>query len=227
MKRLSLLLAGLVVMLGLSMTAFAQDTIKFNMLVGGDGSPTGLYQGTLNGVLTNFICADDTHEIQSGESWQATEYSLGTLLSSGAYAYVGYNSYYGSATAIWTDEAYLEYAIITGYSLTGAQQAAINNAIWDLTTPGGTELIGSTSDSTNPLYWINQAAANAASWASANPNGVNFFVPIIGTETGAPAGYPNPQLFSDVNTPEPVSMALMGTFLTLAGLGLNKKKLFT
>jgi len=230
MKRLSLLVLGLTVMLGLSMTAFGSDTIVFTKLVGGTGSPTGLYQGTLNGVVTNFICADNTHEIQGGESWQATEYSLGSLLSSGAYSYVGYNSYYGGAggaTTVWTDEAYLEYSIITGTSLTGAQQAAINNAVWDLTTPGGAQLSGSTSDSTNPLYWINLANANAAAWTAANPYGVTFFVPVAGTATGYPSGHPDPQLFSDVNTPEPISMALMGTFLSLAGFGLGKKKLFT
>ena len=39
------------------------------------------------------------------------------------------------------------------------------------------------------------------------------------------SGSDRPQEFIG-ETPEPISMALMGTFLTLAGLGLGKKKLF-
>ncbi len=58
-----------------------------------------------------------------------------------------------------------------------------------------------------------------------------IYTPIAGTESDTGLGYPQEFMSEgkgpfDV-TPEPRSMALMGTFLTLAGLALGKKKLFS
>jgi len=237
MKRLSLLL-GLAVMLGLSMTAFGQTAVNvyFSNLSGGDGSPTGVYQGTLNGTADNFICADDTHTIGYGVQWPAEMETLSQLLNTSNpynYTYIanasglGYNpNLASSATEAWTMEAYLEYTLISGYpGISNDLLSALNYAVWSITSYN----VPLTATQNNytfgaySAYGEYQAALTA--WnngtAATDANFVRFFVPTgNGTNGGAP------QLFSDV-TPEPISMALMGTFLSLAGFGLGKKKLFS
>jgi len=252
MKRtISLLFLSVAVMFALSLTARAQDdpSIYFNQVVGGNGA-AGIYQGTLTGTSgppwVNFECADDVHGIQGGENWQATAYyGLGTNDANAAIfeTYVtgsstGYNQnagYAGHGTVIniqsvaeaWLMEAYLEYAQITEFGLnSNADVAAISDAIWSITNGiGGNrdsesnpDLVTSYIDAAFTAYSNGTAALDAAL--------VIFYVPIAGTASNYPTGDPNPQLFSTV-TPEPLSMALMGTFLTLAGLALGKKKLFS
>jgi len=241
MKRIPPLFLALTVTFALSITVRAQTTVTvgFNNLAGGNGGPTGIYQGTLNGTPDNFICADDTHTIGYGISWPANMYSLTALLSSHAYAYInnpsgaGFNTgLSASAAEAWTAEAYLEFLIISGFdhgSLSSNQIGALNYAVWALTSYNYLDPNGLYGDSNavdpgyTPGYYIGLAqTAYLGGWGSStDANAVRFFVP-TGNGTNS---YGPPQLFSDVATPEPLSMVLMGTFLSLAGLGLGKKKL--
>jgi len=231
MRRLSLLFLCVVVLFGLSMTTSAQQyapnppdtTLTFIQNVGGLGIG-GIYQGTLdsNPTVINFICADDTHTI-GPSTWPVDLYSLTNLVNTGAYAYVGFNPTYNSAQQAWSMEAYLEGLVISGYgTLDAAKITAMNYAIWSITNPNGAVSDPNSIDpGFDPAYYIGQAAANWQAVWNAGAPGITFYVP---TGTGNNP-YGPPQIFS--STPEPLSMALMGTFLTLVGLALGKKKLFS
>jgi hypothetical protein len=208
-RNLSLLFLSFAVMLGLSMTALAGDTITFNYAQTGDGVyGTGIYYGTLNGNPMSFMCDDATHDISGGQSWQVTEYTLAGLIAQGG-TFVGYNFAYGDVAQDYTMESYLEWVMIQGGGST-TDPNGISEAAWSLLDPAYHAPTGSDYG-----YWIGQAqGALAGGWTGA---GVTFYVPTTGSSG---------QEFSSA-TPEPISMALLGTFLSLAGLGLGKKKLFS
>jgi hypothetical protein len=237
MKRtLSLLFLGLAVMLGLSMAAFAQDIITFtgptSSAYGGYG--TGLYGGTLNGNSTEFMCDDATHDISSGDTWAATPWSISQAAVQNQGAFAGLAT--GNAT--WEQDA--TYGPVTG-SHTNLQVysavAYLANLIF--ANPNGVDVNGiqyaiwalmdnppASSDPGTGAFWIAQGLANDTYTNS----GITFYSPdgsVI--ETGDPhAGMTAQEFITDTTpTPEPISMALMGTFLTLAGLGLSKKKLIS
>jgi hypothetical protein len=216
MKKLSLLFLGMAVMLVLSLTALGSDTLKFTGAQTSDGVyGTGIYYGTLNGTPMDFMCDDASHTISAGQSWQVTEYTLAQMIaggSTGPASYVGWNSTYGGSsdpTEAYTMEAYLESLMIWGGgSVTDPN--GISEAAWTLLDSGYTAPTGS-----DYSFWIGKAyAAYLGGYTGTN---VTFYVPTTGSVG---------QEFSSA-TPEPISMALMGTFLTLAGLGLGKKKLLS
>ena len=130
--------------------------------------------------------------------------------------------------------AYLADLLLTG-TVNSTKSETINAiqwAIWDIMDspkangildPGGT---GCTLSSTSPncgSYWVEYAWRNELNYS--NPY-IVFYTPdgtiISGDDKGRYA-----QEVIGLVTPEPLSMALMGTFLTLAGLGLGKKKLLS
>jgi len=76
-RRFFILLVSLVTVLVLAMPGFAQQvTIEFTQPVNVTGNTdggvyVGLYQGTLNGVTTDFVCDDFLHDITYNQSWTA------------------------------------------------------------------------------------------------------------------------------------------------------------
>ena len=221
MKRLSLLVLGLTVMLGLSMTAFGSQTLYFNSVQGtqdANGTFTGIYYGSLGsatGPTMDFVCDDHLHTVGVPSSWTVNAYSLSDVIAGtgNSQSYVGFNSAYGSAKEAYTMEAYLELLMINGGGA-ASDPSGISDAIWTILDAGYTP--PSSGAGSDYMNYVNMAlAAYNGGWSD---NGaVTFYVPLNGS---------GGQEFSSA-TPEPISMALMGTFLSLAGLGLGKKKLFT
>jgi hypothetical protein len=216
MKRnLSLLFLSLAVVLGLSMSASAQVWMTTTGTINGGVYPgtsdeTGPYAGTINGgPTTNFVCDDATN--LSVQPWQANVYqsnpvSVGLVKFNSSSLMPG-----ASQQQLYNGITYLAMLILQNPSNVSLDEAA-NAAIWTITSNG-------TWDGGAPLLDSNvMADINAAIGADNSYNGdLNVYTP-----TSAYAG--TDQEF--LGTPEPLSMALMGTFLTLAGLGLGKKKLF-
>jgi len=247
MKRLSLLL-GLAVMLGLSMTAFGQSDPQIVFTGGTESSfgsfGTGLYSGTLNGVATQFICDDATHEISSGDMWNTNAWSISqaATANNGAFAGGSYATASGDApnnggvSKFTVPQAYSAVAYLANLLFTGADSAYVNEiqyAIWQIMDdpgngPGNNSLLGGSMTTIDTAYWVLQGKANDT-YTNAS---IFFYSPDGSTITCAPSspgcGYvgDTPQEFIG-ETPEPISMALMGTFLSLAGFGLGKRKLFS
>jgi len=270
MKRLSLLFLGLAVMLGLSMTALAQNDpqIVFTDVPGPESSltsgvGTGIYTGTVGGTTTSFICDDDLNNITQNESWNALTFNLNSAVSAtyvgtygnGQYAIptvggtpLGTSLFHATGDSVglsvaqsYTAVAYLANLLLTKtYTSSGAVNA-IQWAIWDIMdSPNTTANIGADPGGNcvgtyNPAsglptnvncgtQWVDYAAANELSYY--NPY-IVFYTPTAGVTLNG-TSYPTTYAQEFIGeTPEPISMALMGTFLSLAGFGLGKRKLFS
>jgi hypothetical protein len=243
---LSLLFLGLAIMLGLSMAAFATDTIKYT---GGyesvlDGYGAGLYSGTLNGVATEFVCDDADHEIGNGSTWKANAWTLSQVVVQNHGAFAGLHNgknkpweqdaTYGPAGThggytvpqVYSAVAYLANELLSG-AIPASDSADVNGiayAIWALMGHPGA--IGIT-DPPKGNYWIAKGLANDTYTNSL----IVFYSPDGNKIKSGPFKCDTPQEFigeiRETPIPEPLSMALMGTLLTLAGLGLGKKMLFS
>lgn len=144
MKRSILtLLVGVAIMLGLSMTAFANTaTVTFIAPSGTSfgGVFTGVYSGALDGKATSFVCDDPNHILTSGQSWLANIFSLSTVGTAGNGMFSGPPSAY-TATAdgiagytpqeVYNSVGWLADQILKGSTsdVNGAQFA-----IWELTS---------------------------------------------------------------------------------------------
>ena len=250
MRRLSLRVLSLAVMLGMAMAARAGNTIVFTDSPGPESSMssvgTGIYTGTLNGVTTSFICDDDYNDVSKGQSWNVYEYTLsgasdvatpGHGLFSGSPApYTASGAGITPSPSIQSDYdavAYLADQLLS-YAVPASDSAQINAiqwAIWAIMDHPSKEGIteptagsGCTATSGNSVdcggYWVNYALTNEASYS--NPN-IVFYTPVLSgsKDCGTPTGQ---EWIGLTSTPEPFSMLLMGTFLTLAGGLLGRKR---
>jgi len=267
MKRLSLLFLGMAVMLGLSMTAFAQldPQIVFTdvpgpqtTIQGPSGNlGAGIYTGTVGTTTTHFICDDDLNSIQQNDAWNANVYTLSNVATygNGQYAVTPGLPTYGQAgftlngTSLYTASgdsisptptiqqdynmaAYLANQILSGAVTNLAIVAAVQWAIWDIMdTPNANHIVepggaGCTTGTSCGGYWVNYAWTNDSGYTNSS---IIFYTPTQGFTAG-PDSISNPNGYAQEfisETPEPISMALMGTFLSLAGFGLGKRKLFS
>jgi hypothetical protein len=249
MKRmLCLLVLSVAVVLSLSMAASASQ-IKFTDVPGPEttidnGIGAGIYHGTLNGVPTNFICDDATHDISKGESWYVNEYYLSGVNDVATQhhgMFAGGPSPHTTASGAdlpnptvqqdYNMVAYLAYEILSHTITDPHEVGAIQWAIWDImdhptshgiADPGGHNCSHDAyadSHSSCGDYWVDKAWATESNYT--NPH-IVFYTPagkIIGK-----CSYPQ-ELIGLTATPEPLSLILMGTFMTLAGGVLGKKKL--
>jgi hypothetical protein len=231
-RKLSLLLLSLAVVLAFSMAASASDvTITYNHTQSSyNDEGTGIYYGTLNtgsgAVATNFTCDDYPDHIVSGESWTATVENLSNLSG------VLYSNPNGQSTAAaYFEVAWLAENLFSGANTDGSgvtNPNVLSWAIWTiLDSPAGPAPSGTAAAVTDAENWYNNCLAHWSTAACTLEN-INIYTPVAGSESPA-IGYPQ-EFLAEGNgpitvTPEPLSMALMGTFLTLAGLRLGKKKL--
>jgi hypothetical protein len=232
MKRtFTLLFLGLAVMLGLSMAAIAQVSISYDGTAASSfgGVGTGLYGGTLNGGadMKQFICDDYPHRIFAGESWEATTENLLNLTG---VLYINPN---GQTTLqAYAEVDWLAENIFSGTNTDGSGITDLSTLSWAIWTildappsgPSGTA--GAVTDAKN--WWASLSTSCQSNPANCVTD-YNIYTPISGTQNPSWRGYPQEFLGappSSTTTPEPLSMALMGTFLTLAGFALGKKKLF-
>jgi len=232
MKRtFSLLFVTLAVMLGLSMAAFAQDPVNMyftGTTLGGSiaGVEAGPYVGTINGGPdVNFVCDDDTNLTQ--DNWTAVvgqtfgvSSTVRFQVGSSPPANINPTYAYNGTSPLTEQELYnvitwLAMQIL-GPNTSGYSNAQLNGAIWDLTD----NFCGAGGHDAGNCG--NDGIANALTTALNYKDTYNGDL-IVYTPT---SGY----LSTDqefLATPEPLNMALMGTFLILAGLALGRKKLFS
>lgn len=202
-------------LLALALTA-AAGTV--NVTLTGAGSNTASVPGlgqvytypyylSVNGAPTTVICDDFNDEVFFGESWQADAINLGAAVSANDFTNTRFSNGTGYEESAWMLS-----------QINSSNSNDIQFAIWSLFDTNATtasELLA--LDGGAPGTWL----ANAASWASnsANLSAFDFsnfvvYSPIAGTQ---PAGDGMPQEFI-TETPEPVSLALLGTGLLLVGL---------
>jgi hypothetical protein len=228
MKRLCLRFAGLVAILSLSMAGAAKAgdvTVHFAGVTSSSQSDTGVYTGIYYGTLgassttTNFICDDPLNEIKPGQSWQANSQSVSTVIAnnSGLFSTNPTGNQYLISSGLSISQAYIEAAWLAAQLLTGQSHDydGVSVAIWEIMDhPGshGVNISAALQNDVNNLLAQALAAYNNG-W---QPIGIAVLTP-----TADPA---NGQEFFYL-TAEPLSMILMGTFLSLAGGLLAKKKL--
>jgi hypothetical protein len=228
-RTLTLLFLSAAVMLGLSMAAFAQVTIHFTGPTEGscNGVGTGISGGTLNGSPATFFCDDYPHHINYGESWEA---NVSTLASLGSVQYP--NPGRVPTLQAYSEVAWLAENLPSGGAIANGgttDPSTISWAIWSIlypyppSPPGplGPGPVGSGPGGTGTAITDAQNWRNNHPLCQVNPtscvDNIAIYTPVDRSAGG-------PQEFVG-NTPEPVSMLLVGTFLSLAGGLLREKRL--
>ena len=194
LKKLALL-AALAVATAPTLSAQGTGTIKF--LNGGsitDGHYyVGQYNAQLNGNNIFVDCVDAAHEVYNGDMWKVNI----TGLTSGNLA----NTRLGNAGT----NQYMEAAFLTGQyaGKTNTQVADIQHAIWTIMGASG-------FNDPAAQFWINFAANN---YMTSN---FNYSQYALLTDTRVRDGVTADNLTKQeflTTTPEPSSMALLGTGL--------------
>lgn len=201
--RVGLLLAAL---LGIAPMAGAQ-TVNMKFVSGGtvtDGHYyVGPYTGTMNGTPVTLNCVDFFHEVTTGQTWTANV----TGLASGNLA----NTRFGNpGLANYQKMAFLT-SYYAGAGGNSAVIAAIQHAIWSFYYPNASGLptyiqndLANTTDQDDAGYWVN--IANAHFDDSQHPSQYYSQFQVISDVNGTVQEY-------ITTTPEPGSMALLGTGL--------------
>jgi len=259
-RKLINLALSLAAVLGWAMGAAAQSDPLIDLT--GVESPgfnyggyyTGIYQGTLNGVPTNFMCDDFLDEVSFGDRWNVNTWSLNQVATPvhGQFTEASFPPTYHFATyasggtppngepgqenlslqQAYNAVAYLASLVFTNFHGTYSSYAndpyvnQISYAIWAImdTPPAGPECNGGASQPCDYRYWIQQGISNDNTTTA----GIVFYSP-DGNKIlpGSPDAGGTAQEFIGYVTPvpEPVSLALTGTFLLLTGLFLRKRLL--
>jgi len=227
-KKLCLVLLG-AAFLGLSMTALANTvtlTYTGNNGTSFGGHATGLYKGTLNGTPIQFACDDVADSLQYKVPWTANVFTINNLVGTSDFAGVMFGPS-NPQTKIYEPtqlQTYAEAMWIADQMFTHPNyNANVDSwAIWVLMAGGGK---GNNLLSHGPAGTLAEIQAAETFWAGCAST--DCVAQLAGIEILTPVGgYPNGKIPQEVfyGTPEPVSMLLLGTFLTLGGGLLNRKK---
>jgi hypothetical protein len=181
-------------------------------VVSNDGSVfVGPYQLQVGNETVNAPCDDYSDEIWVGESWQANENPLTAAGVS--------SSLFGSH--VNADRLYLEGAYLT--SLFGKEPTSDYNdiayAIWGLFDPAA---LSSSNYNANAANFLAQAESAQLSFSQFS--GWQILTPINGSQSqgGRPQEFLVPG--NSTATPEPATLALLGSGLLAVGLAWRKRR---
>ncbi|MGA3168986.1 MAG: hypothetical protein ABSF14_23035 [Terriglobia bacterium] len=222
-RSLFLLFLSTAILLGLSMTAFAGSlTLTFQNVAGTNagGVYTGIYYGTLNGgPQQNFMCDDYHDHIGFGESWDVKTYNINDL-SGVTFGTSGNVSSGMPQLQAYAEALYIAQGLFKA-PLTGDPQASTDSfAIWtllDSTVQAPMDITGALSGAEN---WWETACNYGDPTCLSGLSNVTIYVPTSWTGADRPQEF----LGDPTPTPEPLSVILMGSFLSLAGGVLGRKK---
>lgn len=231
-KSISLAVMAGLALLGFGLRATAQQVVSVQFTGGYTGlfpitsgpyagydAGAGVYTATINGQSSpGIICDDFNDEITSGETWNANEYQVSTLVSSGNLN----STLFGSAIGV---QGYAEVAVLVSALFSnpngvgGITPGELSSAIWDITTPGGiTGLDGTATALVNyveGLFGVGSGSTTAQINAATNylASLSNLWILTPDPLTGVGSG--EPQEMFTLQVPEG-GAALM--YLLLAGL---------
>jgi len=231
--KLFLLFLSVAILLGLSMTASA-GTYKLTLTAFSStpgNSDVGPYKGTLTyGTITdklNIDCDDYSDKVNVGETWAVTEHGFNNLTG---VLYGPTHSFYShdSQEQAYAEALWIADELLTHPKLPAIQVVDDQYALWTLFTPftnsalvkAGVNLPGYNAELAAAQGWWAGCDASASAWKSCMTeiSDLIIYTPVPGSQ---PRGFGPPQEF--IGTPEPASMLLLGSFLSLAGGLLSKK----
>jgi len=214
-------------LLCLALPTFAQDTVYFDGVVGGNDTGTtgtqtsedaytGLYSGTLNGTaVSGFICDDYFHTITSPETWQATAVQASTLGSNnninnvefgGTIGLTGYAEVAMLVSAMYTIPSTGNTSTASLFGL-NVNVTDLSEAIWAITSGGASKIQGTSGLSANALALIGDVMSYFANSANLSPQawlakyGGNLWILTPTSGQGGSNGPPQ-EFWANIATPE-------------------------
>jgi hypothetical protein len=200
-------------------------------------SPFGYYMSPYSGTVDGgpqyrFNCVDYFHEVTVGETWQATQTNLGSIVNASQAGQTATlndllsNTRYGAAyspsvaVSIYQQAALLTTMYTTNPGSNATRSSAIQTAIWEITSPGFPDAqrigVGSADENTTG-FWIQYAADNYQKQAVGFYDQFNILSDLNQTVSG------NQEFI--YATPEPATLVLLATgFLAIGGVAMRRRK---